>query len=78
MMAFVTHLRITEMGGYLHQLERALGCSEMGWEAYLKGKSTVLEPMTQRLWWLLLLLTIAATLVALIAVEQAVGGCTPK
>lgn len=78
MMAFVTHRRITEMGGYLHQLERALGCSEMGWEAYLKRKSTVLVPMTQRLWWLLLLLTIAATLVALIAVEQAVNGCPTK
>lgn len=78
LMAVATYRRVTEMGGYLLQLERALGSAAMGWEGYLKRQRTVLAPMTQGLWWLLLLLTIAATLVALITVEQTIGACPTK
>lgn len=76
LMAVVIHRRVTEMGGYLRQLERALGSAAMGWEDHLKLQRSVLAPMTQSLWWLLLLLTIAAMLVALITVEQTIGACS--
>lgn len=78
LMARVAHRRITEMGTYLRRLEQALGHSTLGWEAYVSQQRSVLTSMAQQLWWILFLLTIAAAMLALIAVEQAVGGCPLK
>lgn len=76
-MAFTISKRVKEIGGYLRELELALGCPSLGWEAYLKHKPSILEPMTKRLWWLLLALTILATAIALCIINNASGLCPP-
>lgn len=74
-MALVAHRRVGEVGVYLRMLEQALGHASLGWEAYLSQKRSILTSTTQGLWSLLFILTIAATLVGLITLEQAVHAC---
>ena len=64
-MAAVTNRRVVEMGGYLHKLEEAMGHSELGWERYLIDQKTVLTPMTERLWYAVLIVSMVAASIAL-------------
>ena len=78
LMASTTSKRVNEIGEYLSKLEKSLGDSSLGWEKHLAEKPSVLTPMTRNLWWLLLALTLVATLIALFTVCSAAGPCPPK
>ena len=68
--------RVQEIGGYLLQLEQALGRgADLGWEAYLARQKTTVTPMVRFLWVLLLAATVAATCVGLSTLEQADSAC---
>ncbi len=75
LMARSTSTRVNEIGEYLHRLERALGHHALGWEAHLASKRSILTPMTEALWWLLLALTVVATAAALATLATATGVC---
>lgn len=78
MMARITRTRVGEISEYLQRLERVLGHCALGWEAHLASKRSILTPMTETLWWLLLALTVAGTTAALATVVTATGACHAK
>jgi hypothetical protein len=59
--AIVTYIRIRQMGGYLRNIEDAIGISKLGWEKYLKTKKPLVTPATAIVWALLLATAIVAT-----------------
>jgi len=75
LMAFVTNLRVNELGGYLRRLEQALGHQALGWEFYLSKQMTVLTPMTQALWLILFGLSAAASWIGWLTSHQAIKAC---
>lgn len=68
--------RVRELGGYLLQLEQALGRrADLGWEAYLARQNTTVTPMVKFLWVLLLAATLTATWVGLNTLNGAARAC---
>lgn len=60
LMALVTNIRVLQMGEYLDILETALGAQGLGWEKFLRLKSSILTASTIIVWVLMLVLTTVA------------------
>ena len=50
LMAFITYLRINQMGGYLKKVESALGNAQLGWESFLAPKPPMVTLTTLIVW----------------------------
>jgi len=78
LVSWITFRRVTETGGYLYQLERALGHRLLGWEAYLSRLSGTVTLVTGGMWFLLFFLSAVASVIGLATVGQAIVGCEAK
>lgn len=76
LMAAVANRRIKEMGDYLQMLEEALGHGSLGWERYLKDQETTMAPMTERLWYAVLVVALTAAAIALLVSYSTNTACS--
>lgn len=70
-LAYITNIRVSEMGEYLKRLEDALGINALGWEKFNAGLATILNPETKKAWIAMMLI---ATFMSLIGC--AIGAST--
>lgn len=75
LMAKTTNIRVIQIGAYLRILEDALGKPPLGWEKYLALQESILTPSTQKIWWLLFILSSAASTTGLVAICRSVASC---
>lgn len=78
LMAKTASVRVTEIGAYLKTLEDALGKPPLGWEKYLAGQNSIITSTTQQIWWLLFVLSSAASITGLVSIFYSAHSCMPQ
>jgi len=75
-MADTTNKRIRHVGLYLTQLEKRLAENGVGWEQFLCPEKNILTESTERVWWLLFSLSLAAAVIGVITTLTSKLACS--
>lgn len=62
-MAYITNIRVAQMGKYLRTLEDALGVSSLGWEKAGTELAAILVPATRNAWWTIFVVALLMSIV---------------